>query len=194
MKHWAITGGIAAGKSEICKVYNAMGIPVYNADLKAKFLIDKHDKIINGLVENFGDNIYQDGKLNKQKMIQLVFNNEDTKSIVDSIVHPVVLDDYLNWRNNFKNCRFTLLESALVFESGLIKHIDVVGLVTADISKRVQRLLQRDGITSNQALQRINSQVNYDKYLDIADFIIINNGTEMLIPQVLNAIKSFYNG
>ncbi|HXK82407.1 MAG TPA: dephospho-CoA kinase [Bacteroidales bacterium] len=194
MKHWAITGGIAAGKSEICKVYNAMSIPVYNADLKAKFLIDKHDKIINGLVENFGDNIYQDGKLNKQKMIQLVFNNEDTKSIVDSIVHPVVLDDYLNWRNNFKNCRFTLLESALVFESGLIKHIDVVGLVTADISKRVQRLLQRDGITSNQALQRINSQVNYDKYLDIADFIIINNGTEMLIPQVLNAIKSFYNG
>jgi len=171
-----------------------MSIPVYNADLKAKFLIDKHDKIINGLVENFGDNIYQDGKLNKQKMIQLVFNNEDTKSIVDSIVHPVVLDDYLNWRNNFKNCRFTLLESALVFESGLIKHIDVVGLVTADISKRVQRLLQRDGITSNQALQRINSQVNYDKYLDIADFIIINNGTEMLIPQVLNAIKSFYNG
>ncbi|HRW21489.1 MAG TPA: dephospho-CoA kinase [Bacteroidales bacterium] len=194
MKHWAITGGIAAGKSEICKVYNAMSIPVYNADLKAKFLIDKHDKIINGLVENFGDNIYQDGKLNKQKMIQLVFNNEDTKSIVDSIVHPVVLDDYLNWRNNFKNCRFTLLESALVFESGLIKHIDVVGLVTADISKRVQRLIQRDGITSNQALQRINSQVNYDKYLDIADFIIINNGTEMLIPQVLNAIKSFYNG
>lgn len=194
MKHWAITGGIAAGKSEICKVYNAMNIPVYNADLKAKFLIDKHDKIINGLVEHFGDNIYQDGKLNKQKMIQLVFDNEDTKSIVDSIVHPVVLDDYLNWRNNFKNCRFTLLESALVFESGLIKHIDVVGLVKADISKRAQRLMQRDGITSTQALQRINSQVNYDKYLDVADFIIINNGTEMLIPQVLNSIKSFYNG
>jgi dephospho-CoA kinase len=194
MKHWAITGGIAAGKSEVCKIYTALNIPVYNADLRAKFLINKNTKIISSLVARFGEDIYLNGELNKLKMIELVFENDNTKRIVDSIVHPVVIDDYLLWRSAFKNCRFSLLESALLFESGLSKHIDVIGLVTADISLRIDRLVERDNITAKQALQRINTQVDYNNYSNKVDFKIFNNGTEMLIPQVLCSIKKYYNG
>jgi dephospho-CoA kinase len=194
MKHWAITGGIAAGKSEVCKIYTALNIPVYNADLRAKFLINKNTKIISSLVARFGEDIYLNGELNKLKMIELVFENDNTKRIVDSIVHPVVIDDYLLWRSAFKNCRFSLLESALLFESGLSKHIDVIGLVTADISVRIARIVERDNITAKQALQRINSQTDYNNYSNKVDFKIFNNGTEMLIPQVLCSIKKYYNG
>jgi dephospho-CoA kinase len=194
MKHWAITGGIAAGKSEVCKIYTALNISVYNADLRAKFLINKNTKIISSLVARFGEDIYLNGELNKLKMIELVFENDNTKRIVDSIVHPVVIDDYLLWRSAFKNCRFSLLESALLFESGLSKHIDVIGLVTADISVRIARIVERDNITAKQALQRINSQTDYNNYSNKVDFKIFNNGTEMLIPQVLCSIKKYYNG
>lgn len=188
MFHCAVSGGIASGKSVVCKILESMLHPVYYADDRASFLIDTQTEIKQQLTERFGVNIYQQDKINKPLLASLIFNSTSDREFVNSVVHPIVRKDYMEWRKLFKNKEFTFFESALIFQSDLYKYFDAIIVVDASINLRIERLILRDNISSNEAEKRLSVQINPKEYTQRADYIIINDGA-FILPQLVTTIN-----
>lgn len=180
----AITGGIGTGKTTVSKLFEQLNIPVYYSDDRAKTLMNEDERIKFALIKEFGQEVYIDGLLNRPYLAQIVFNNKKRLSILNSIVHPLVEEDYIKWHNNQQNVPYTLKESAILFESGLHKHIDKVIVVTAPLEIRIERVMQRDKATKNEVLARINKQIPQEEKDKLADFLIENIDKESLLAQV----------
>jgi dephospho-CoA kinase len=190
MKHCGITGGIASGKSMVCQILISMGYPVYFADSRAQILTNTNTEIQKQLINRFGDDIYVNAKLNKTLMRNLIFKSDEARKYVNSVVHPVVRNDYLIWRNESDKDGITFMESALIYNTDIFQFFDFICAVKASDTVRINRLMQRDNINSQDAAERLNIQLSPDEYYNRADFVINNNGTELLILQVLNLIKT----
>lgn len=174
MKIVGLTGGIGSGKSTIAKWFLELGIPVYNADLEAKKLMNENEKIIAELTELFGEEVYQNGIYNRKLVSSKVFQDKELLHQLNQIVHPEVFKHFQNWVEN-QASDFVVKEAAILFESGSYKDCDWVVSVVADEEIRIKRVLKRDEISEEQIRQRINNQWTDTQRIEKSDFVIENN-------------------
>lgn len=188
-----ITGGIGSGKSLVCKIFQSLGVPVYDADSHAKILMTTDGILVDQIKKEFGSLSY-DGKgdLNRKFLGEVVFKDEEKLQTLNALVHPRVAFDYDRWLNKCIGRTYILKEAALLFESGSFELLDKIIVVMAPEPMRVRRVLKRDPQrTESEILRIIRNQLPEEEKLKRADFIIQNNETELVIPQVLKLHERF---
>lgn len=191
MKVVGITGGIGSGKTTACKIFEQLGVPVYYADNRAKELMVNDEKLKSRIMAAFGDQAYVNGALNRAYLASQVFNSKDKLSVLNGIVHPAVADDFELWLERQKDACYVLKEAAILFESGAYQDVDISVLVIAPEQLRIERVVNRDGTTEEEVLRRMKNQWTQEHKIKLADHIITNDGTELLIPQILELHRKF---
>jgi dephospho-CoA kinase len=182
-----ITGGIGSGKSTICKIFKTLGIPVYESDSRAKWLMNHMTALKAEIQKQFGEQSYTaEGELNRAYLANQVFNDNQKISLLNSLVHPFVGKDYLEWVSIHPHTPYTLNEAALMFESGRYKSLDKVITVFAPEDMRIARVLNRDPQRSEAEVKAIiQKQLSEDEKIKQADFVIYNDEKQLVIPQVI---------
>lgn len=183
-----ITGGIGSGKSVVSSLLVQAGIPVYVADDEGRTLSDTSPVIRKKMITLFGDSVYEGDKLDRKRLASLIFSDEELLKQVNHIIHPVIRKDFLKWTAGQKVKRCAM-ESAILYESGLDKDMDVVLMVYAPVELRLNRAMLRDGATEADIMKRMNRQMPDEFKRNQADFIIINDDVQALIPQVEKFLK-----
>jgi dephospho-CoA kinase len=185
----AITGGIGSGKSYVCKLLQQRGINIYDCDQAAKRLIRTSPDIRRQLSMLIGPEAYwgEDGQggwiLNKAVVAQFLLGSEANAHAIDDIVHPAVFHD-------FETSGMQWLESAILYESGMDKLVNRVIVVTAPQEVRIQRVMQRDGISREKVLEWMSRQWSQDEIRQRADYEIINDGQADLNEQIEQLLTS----
>ena len=183
-----LTGGIGSGKTTIANHFTAAGIPVYIADDEARKIMQSAE-IIKEIKDLFGNVIFENGILNREKLAQIVFSNPEKLKLLNSIIHPAVKKHFDNWVLDHKNNSFVIYEAAILFESGSYKNCDKIITVTAPFETRIQRVIQRDKTTREQVLKRMNAQWNDDQRIAKSDFVIENQTPEITKSEVGKILK-----
>ena len=183
MKRIGITGGIGAGKSLVAEIIKAMGYPVYNSDERAKELTESNPKIKEALIHLFGEEIYQNDKLNKFALAQAIFSNESLREKVNALIHPIVREDFNLWALA-QNNSLVFNESAILFETGSFKNFDAIILVYAPKELRIKRIMKRDNCSENEVLKRMNSQFSDEEKYQLTEFRVLNDEQTPLLVQV----------
>ena len=187
-----ITGNIGGGKTTVSKVFEVLGIPVFYADDAAKKVMVDDPELIAGLKKAFGDDAYiDDGTLNRKHIASIVFNNEKKLAKLNSIVHPAVFRAFDTWAAQIKNAPYVIKEAALLFESSSYKMCDYSLMVSAPLELRIARVMQRDGLSRVEIESRNARQLPEQQKLKLADFVICNDDTVLVIPQVLELHQHF---
>lgn len=187
-----ITGNIGSGKTTVCKIFEVLGIPVFYADDAAKDVMVTDAELIAGIKQAFGDGAYfDDGTLNRKHIAGIVFNDKEQLAKLNSLVHPAVFRAFDQWVLHKKNAPYVLKEAAILFESGSYKKCDRAIMVTAPLNLRIKRVTTRDGITADEVKSRNDRQFTEEKKLALADDVIINDDTQLVIPQVLKLHKLY---
>ena len=179
-----ITGGIGSGKSTVAKAFEVLGIPVYYADDAAKRLMNEDGKLKEKIQLQFGNEVYKNGQLDRKHLAEIVFTSPEKLALLNALVHPVTLKDAEKWMQQ-QSTPYAIKEAALIFESGAQEHLDHVIGVTAPAPLRIQRTMQRDGITREEVIARMDKQMDETIKMKLCDFLIKNDEQEMLLPQVL---------
>jgi dephospho-CoA kinase len=194
MKVIGITGGIGSGKTFVCRIFETLGIAVYNADMQAKKLMNEHLEIKTALKNLFGASIYDaTEQLNRALLAQHIFSNPQHRAMVNGIVHPAVATDFELWKKQQKGS-YIIKESAILFESGANKGTDAVICVTAPKELRVERAMKRDGLSRERVLMIMKSQWTDEDRLDKCQHHIINDEQKALLPQVLTIHQLIISG
>jgi dephospho-CoA kinase len=183
VKRIGLTGGIGSGKSYIAGVLEKMGYPVYYSDEQAKVLTDTHPEIRAGLISRFGTNIYSEGILNRKELAAHIFNSEPDRNFVNQLIHPVVRADFDRWCAE-QHTALVFNEAAILFETGAYQQFDATVLVIAPLETRIERIMQRDRCTVEQAEARMKSQWSDEQKTPLANAIVSNNGHEAVLIQV----------
>ncbi len=182
-----ITGGIGSGKSVICEIFSLLKVPVYNADQRAKFLMENDPLTIAKIRENFSDESYSGGQLNSMFLAGQVFSDKIKLALLNQIVHPRVRSDFEEWSENATGCRYIIKEAALLFESNSYKELDKTILILSSVETRIKRVIMRDMHRTRQDVERIiENQMPDNEKKKLADYVIQNDETRLVIPQVLN--------
>jgi len=185
-----VTGGIGSGKTTVCRIFQSMGIPVYDADTWAKWLIENDPEVKNGILDLFGPEAYNEtGAYQRAFIAGIVFQDPAKLAALNALVHPAVERHGKSWHDEWANkgVPYTVKEAALMIESGTYKHLDYLIVVTAPVEVRVERVLRRDQTTEEQVRARINQQITEADRIKFATFVIHNDGKRLLIPQVWQA-------
>ena len=186
-----ITGGIGSGKTTVCKIFEILGVPVYNADERAKYLMTHNKALIKKIKNIFGSNSYlKNGDLNRKYIAQIVFKNRQKLEILNKAVHPIVKLDFTDWVKK-QNSEYLIKEAALLFETGSYRDMDFNVLIYSPIELRIERVMKRDNTDRNSVLARMKNQMEEEEKSKLADFIIKNDGKHSLIEQILNLDKKF---
>ena len=181
-----ITGGIGSGKTTVCKIFKTLGIPVYDADDRAKILMTDSRDLKKQLIHTFGTAAYlPSGQLDRKYLAGIVFKDKAALEKLNAIVHPAVKKDGLDWEKEHISTPYTLREAALIYESGIDKTLDYVIVVTAPEALRITRVMQRDGLPSDAVRHRIQKQWPEKDKVKKADFVIVNDGENSLVKQVV---------
>ncbi len=175
----AITGGIGSGKSFVCQLLNRHGIEVYDCDAAAKRLMRTSEPLRRGLRQLVGPAVYRGCILQKRVLAEFLLASEENKQAVNEVVHPAVAADFmasgLQW-----------LESAILFDSGFHRRVPFakVVCVSAPLDVRIERIMRRDGISAEKALEWIHRQMPQEQVEALSDFVVVNDGKAPLEPQV----------
>ncbi len=181
-----ITGGIGSGKTTICKVFEYLGIPVFNADERGKFLLQESAEVRERVTDLFGGTAYDaKGILDPKYLANIVFNDQEKLKQLNEIIHPAVRKDFLAWKNNLKAAPYLIKEAAILIESGSNKDCNTIIVVSADEELRISRVVERDKVKVEQVKSRIERQMSEKERGRYADHIIDNNGKELVLPQIL---------
>jgi len=187
-----ITGGIGSGKSTLSRLLETSGVPVYIADTEAKKLMNTSPDIKGKLIQKFGEAIYSEYGLNREKLASLIFCDPEAVAYVNSIVHPAVRADFIEWAE-YSLYPLIAVESAILFESRLDALVDFTVTVSAPLEIRMERILQRDRLSEKEITDRIANQMPEEEKIDRSDFVIINDDYHALIPQAEALINLFSN-
>ncbi|OOG71615.1 dephospho-CoA kinase [Flavobacterium sp. A45] len=186
-----LTGGIGSGKTTVANEFSSLGVPVYITDLEAKKLMQS-DSVLNQIKEEFGSTVFDKGVLLRDKLSEIVFNDDKRLVKLNSIVHPAVKQHFNEWLLEHKNSPLVIYESAILFESGSYKECDFVINVVAPLETRIQRVIERDKTTREKVLERIKNQWNDEEKSSKSDFIINNTSMEAIkleIVKILNFLR-----
>lgn len=187
-----ITGGIGSGKSLVCRIFNLLGVPVYDADSRAKSLMTTDGILVSQIKKEFGTLSFRaDGSVNREYLAEHVFSDPEKLKKLNQLVHPRVGEDYAQWVKEQRSV-YVLKEAALLFEAKSNTALDKIIVVSAPEALRIKRVLLRDKHrTEEQVKDIIRNQLMEEEKLKLADYIIINDETKALIPQVLQLHQQF---
>ena len=187
-----ITGGIGSGKSTVCRIFSTLGVPVYDADSRAKSLMTTDGILMSQIKKEFGSLSFRsDGNIDREYLAQAVFQDKEKLAELNKLIHPRVAQDYERWVSNQEN-DYVLKEAALLFEAKSYQVLDKVILVHAPAEIRINRVLKRDPQRTRQQVEDImQNQMQDDEKLKLADFNIVNDESRLVIPQVLELHKVF---
>lgn len=186
-----VTGGIGSGKSMVCRIFKILQIPVFDADTVAKTIMTDDVALKNELVATFGEDTYHpDGTLNRPYLSKTVFGDEEKLKKLNALVHPAVIRTGEEWAERQQN-PYSIKEAALLFESGSYKKLDYTILVTAPEKLRIERVVKRDGVGEESIRERISKQLSDEEKTSLADFVIVNDGSQSLIQQVFQLHQHF---
>jgi dephospho-CoA kinase len=185
-----LTGGIGSGKTMAAKIFAILGIPVYYADDAAKKLMSSNEKLKAAIIANFGESSYQDKQLDRKYLASIVFNNEEKLKLLNSLTHPVTINDAKEWMKIQQNRKegkppYIIKEAALLFESHAELDLDYVIGVFAPQHIRIKRVMERDSLTAGEVMKRISRQMDEDEKMKRCDFILTNNEQQLLTPQII---------
>lgn len=184
-----ITGGIGSGKSTVCEVFKSLGVPVYHADQRAKVLMNQSADIREGLIKLFGEQIYQSNlEIDRAALSAIIFNNKQALSSINELIHPAVYNNFFDWCTGQQSA-YVLMEAAILFESGGYKKLDKTILVTAPEELRIKRVQKRDKASEQEIKARINNQLSDKEKLKLTDYIIVNDGKQLITPVIVQLHK-----
>lgn len=186
MKRVGITGNIGSGKTLVCQLFTSMGIPVFEADEQARTFFYT-DPVREKLIQRFGPDIFiRQQELNRPLLAKKLFNDEANLTFVNQLIHPRVREAFAQWADAQSQSPYVLYEAAILFETGFYNQLDRNILVTASMEKRLKRVMERDGVDEYAVKSRMKHQWPDGRKIPLADFVINNDGDELLTPQVLN--------
>lgn len=186
-----ITGGIGSGKTTVCKVFELLGIPVFYADDIAKSIMNTDSILRNGIIKTFGEQSYSEGELNRKYISSIVFNNPAELEKLNGLVHPAVFRAFDTWVLKYHDAPYIIKEAALLYESDSYKMCDLSILVISPIETRIKRVQARDGLSSEDVQLRINRQFSDEQKLKLADYLLMNDEQQLLIPQIISLHNQF---
>ncbi len=194
MKQVGITGGIGTGKSTVCRLFLLLGIPVYDADQRAKRLYETDETLQQEVKSLFGEDLFVDGKLQRTLLAARVFGKPEELHKLNNLVHPAVARDYQFWKTKQPNAPYVLREAALLFEAGADRGLDAVLVVTSPLELRIERVKARDPQRKETEIRAIiDRQWPEEKKIALAGHVIHNDGLQALIPQVLKVHQELIN-
>ncbi|MBQ5827598.1 MAG: dephospho-CoA kinase [Bacteroidales bacterium] len=191
------TGGIGSGKSYVSRIFAKLGYPVYFSDERAKMLYDTDALLLEQIVGLLGEDVLENGKINRAAMAGKIFGNGELLRKVESLVHPAVLRDFEKWKGEV--CRelalrgntpsFVIFESAILLESPLVRGCaDKVLHIKAPYDLRIERVMERDRATREQIEARIARQWSDAQRDVLSDFVIFADSKRALLPQIAEVI------
>ncbi len=183
----AVTGNMGSGKSLICRIFESMNIPVFYADDVAKRLYNE-PLVLQKILQIFGEAVFENNELSKKKLAEVVFSDELKLRTLEQMIHPLVAEKFQEWSEK-QNNRFVIIENAVLFEGGFDKDIDVIIVVTCPEEERIRRIISRDGSSETEIKMRMKLQWSEHLKSEKADFIIVNDGTAELIPQIEEVLE-----
>ena len=188
MKKIGLTGGIGVGKTYVSKIFKQMGIPIFNADEQAKKCMVEDSSLKAAVQLAFGESMYLKGVLQKDALANIVFNNTEALGKLNALVHPIVKQKFEDWCTQ-QSTSIVIKEAAILFESDAHLGLDAVVCVSAPEKLRITRVQKRDGSSVEQIESRMSKQMSQAEKEELADFLIVNNEVQLLLPQVLAIIK-----
>lgn len=183
-----LTGGIGSGKTLIASIFEKLNIPVFYADEEAKLLINNDPEVQKEIKAEFGEDIYQQGKLDKEKFASIIFHEQEKLQKVHQIVHSRVREVFATWADK-QNAPYVIMEAAILFESGGYKFMDDNVLVYAPEELRIERVINRDNATAEDVKARIRHQQPDEEKINKADWVLYNDGKKMVLPQIIELDK-----
>ena len=188
MKKIGLTGGIGVGKTFVADIFQKMGYTVFSADTEAKKCMQESKDLKSAVIQNFGDEMYKNGVLQKEKLASIVFNDSEKLNELNQLVHPFVQLEFENWCKN-QTSKFVIKEAAILFESRANKGLDAVICVSSTMEVRIKRVMERDKCSREKVMKRIAMQMPQETKEKLADFVIINAENEKILPQILSVCK-----
>jgi dephospho-CoA kinase len=189
VKTIGITGGIGSGKSTVSRVFQSLGIPVFDSDYHARKVYEEFPEKLAHLRARYGESIVRDGKLDRVKLASIVFASQEDLLALNKLIHPYVKIQFEAWRA-LQAAPYVLREAAILFESGSNADCSQIILVSAPMDLRIQRTMKRDQMDENQVRERISRQWSDDKKRALSDFEIINDDQKAILPQILSIHES----
>lgn len=191
MKVFGITGGIGSGKSVVSRLLQIMGVPVYVADTESKALLDSSKGLQEALSENFGRNIYKDGRIDKKLFASIIFRDKAKLQEANRIIHPFVKQHFFDWIGiqQMAGKKVVATEAAILYESGFDEFVDKVILVYTPLETRIERTMFRDNVSREEVIARISNQMSDEDKIKKADFVVRNDGEESVIQQIVTIFQ-----
>ncbi len=189
-----LTGGIGSGKSYISRIFQELGVPVYDADTEARRLMEEDIDLKEKISELFGEHAYQGNYLNRSYISEYVFTDKELLAKLNALVHPVVHEDFIKWANSKpEDIKYVIKEAAILIESGGYMQMDLNILVTADQETRIERVMERDAVSSEKVKDRMRNQASDDEKKKYADIIISNEKNSMILQQIVDLHQKLIN-
>ena len=191
-----ITGGIGSGKTVVTRIFAALGVPVYDADSRARWIMNNHPVLKEDLLRTFGPETYTPGgELNRTYLAAAVFHDPGKVALLNGLVHPQVGNDFVRWADEHRHHPYLLKEAALLFESGSWRELDKIISVYAPLPLRTWRILQRDPHRTEADVAAIMArQMDEEEKRSRADYVVHNDEKQLLIAQVLDLDRIFRQG
>lgn len=185
-----VTGGIGSGKSYVCRIIQKMGYPVYYSDLESKTIMDNDSEIKSELIALMGEEVYSQNKINRQFLADQLFQSDEIRTKVNTIVHPKVRSYFDTWCKS-KNSDIVFNEAAILFETQSYKLFDSLILVSAPESVKIQRIISRDQLSVQEIKNRMEKQWSDELKIPLADFVIHNDGSPLIsqIEEIIQKLK-----
>lgn len=183
-----LTGNIGSGKSTVARIFEILGVPVYHADEEAKKFLSQIE-VVDQLEKYFGSSIIINKAIDRKRLAEIVFNEKEALSFLNSLIHPLVKNDLNEWLSKKIQHPYIVQEAAILFESGFYKDFDKVILVTCPENLANSRVMKRDGVDEKEVIKRRKNQWKEVKKKELSDFILKNDEDSLLIPQVLSIHK-----
>ena len=185
MKIIGLTGGIGSGKSTVLELFKILWVKTYSADESAKKFVNTDPYLINLIKSSFGENIYDKGQLNSKKLSDIVFEDKEKLKLLNSIIHPAVAKDFKLFLNS-NNEDYIVKEAAIIFETKSENNYDKIILIQSPLEIRIERVINRDNISREEVIKRINNQLDENLIIEKCDYVISNENKEDLEDKVLS--------
>ena len=185
-----LTGGIGSGKSTVAQVFKTLGIPVFDADIVAKRIMEEDKVLVASIKKAFGEESYIGDKLNRKYIADIVFKDKYQLELLNNLTHPATIKAAEEWMAT-QTSPYCIKEAALLFEAGTAGNLDIIIGVQAPDALRIKRVMHRDDISRQEVLNRMGKQIEQDIKMRLCDSVIINDEQRLLIPQVLELHNKF---
>jgi dephospho-CoA kinase len=179
-----ITGGIGSGKSTVAQIFEVLGIPVYYADIAAKKIMNEDEGLRSAITNIFGEQAYTNNILDRKYLSSIVFSDPAKLKQLNELVHPATKKDGEAWMQQ-QTSPYAIHEAALIFEAKVSDRLDLVIGVSSPIELRIKRAMDRDKVSREEVLKRMEQQLDEELKMSKCDFVLINDEQQLLIPQVL---------